>query len=77
MIALVFEVTKASIKFGSMLKVSKQGSTKTGVAPTYDTAKAVAIYVLEGIITSSPSLIDNAFNERSRASNPFPHPGQE
>lgn len=30
------------------------GSIKTGVAPTYVTVSAVAIYVFEGTMTSSP-----------------------
>ena len=47
----------ASIRAGSRLKVSGSGSTGTGVAPAYDTASQVAIYVLEGTMTSSPAPI--------------------
>ena len=59
-----------------MLNVLISGSTNTGFAPTYDTANAVAIYVFEGTITSSPSLIPNAFNDKNNASNPLPTPTQ-
>ena len=39
----VLAVIAASIRVGSMLKVRMSGSTKTGFAPTYMTASAVAI----------------------------------
>ena len=42
-IALVLFVIFSSIKSGLILNSSRIGSTKTGVAPTYVTAKAVAI----------------------------------
>ena len=61
----------ASILLGSMLYVSIWGSTKTGLAPIYDIARTVAIYVLEGTITSSLLSIFKAFNAKCKASSPL------
>ena len=56
------------------MNVLISGSTKTSFAPTYVTASAVAIYVLEGTITSSPAPTPSAFNASISASSPFPTP---
>ena len=42
---MTFHVIFSSILVGSILNVQISGSTKIGTAPTYVTAKAVAIYV--------------------------------
>ena len=52
------------------------GSTNTGFAPTYVTAKAVAMYVFDGTITSSPDEIPNALSANINESRPFPVPTQ-
>ena len=52
------------------------GSTKTGFAPAYDTASAVAINVFEGTITSSPAFISSALKIRYSASSPVATPIQ-
>ena len=49
-------------------------SQKTGVAPTWLTASAVAINVALGTITSSPGLMPNASNDKNKASVPLPTP---
>lgn len=74
--ALVLSVIAVSIRLGSMLNVDILGSTNTGVAPTYVTASAVAMYVFEGTITSSPSPIPKALSISISASRPFPTPTQ-
>ena len=52
------------------------GSTGIGIAPTYETANQVAIYVFEGTITSSPGPISNDFKDRISASRPLATPIQ-
>ncbi|MNY78774.1 hypothetical protein D3C86_2191640 [compost metagenome] len=49
-------------------------STKTGFAPTRAITSAVAKKVKGGVMTSSPSPIDMASNERRSASVPFATP---
>ena len=55
MIAFVLGVIAFSIFVGSILNVRISGSTKTNFAPTYVTANAVAIYVLDGTIQRDSS----------------------
>ena len=55
--ALVFLLIFFFIDFGHMVHVSGSISVKTGLAPTYLTALAVATQVVSGTITSSPFLI--------------------
>ena len=57
------EKTLVRLEMQEILKVLMSGSTNTGVAPMYVTAKAVAIYVLDGTITSSPAPMFNALND--------------
>ena len=66
MTALVRGVTFASIWLGSMLNVSGSMSAKTGVAPTRQTAPAVAKNVNGGMMTSSPGPIAQARAGRAR-----------
>lgn len=54
MIPAVRSVTAASAAAGSMLKVFRSMSQKTGFAPMYLTTLAVEIHVKPGTITSSP-----------------------
>ena len=53
-IAFVFDVITASILDGLMQKVSSSTSTNTGFKPNKAITSVVAIYVNEGVITSSP-----------------------
>ncbi len=66
----------SSINSGLIVYVLGSGSTSTGIAPLYDTANAVAINVLDGIITSSPAPIFSAFRIKYNASSPLPTPIQ-
>ena len=75
-IALVFFVIFSSILSTSILNVSITGSTNRGLAPTYVIAKAVAIYVLEGTITSSPTPISIALKIKINESKPEATPTQ-
>ena len=70
MIAFVFGVIAASIAFGQILNVRGSISTKTGMAPTYLIASAVAINVNGVVMTSSPSPMPSAINAKCRASVP-------
>ncbi len=74
--ARVAGVIAASIRAGSRLYLRASGSTGTGVAPAYDTASHVAMYVFEGTMTSSPGPIPIAFRMMNRASSPFATPMQ-
>ena len=49
---------------------------KIPFAPQYETAKAVAIYVFDGTITSSPLPIFIALKIKYKASNPVATPTQ-
>ena len=62
--ALVFLVILFSIDFIEILISSLLTSTKTGVAPVYNTTFAVATNVIFGIITSSPFPIPNDLRDR-------------
>src|SRR4051794_16408065 len=66
-IPLVRSVIAASILVGSMHQVSGSTSTNTGTPPTYFTAFAVAMYVSEGTMTSSPGRAFSANSARWRA----------
>src|SRR5579863_6887157 len=56
---------------GSMLNVSRSISTNTGVAPTRETAVAVAMNEIAGTITSSPLPIPRVSRAISSVSVPF------
>ena len=68
-IALVFEVIFSSILFSSIFK-SSFTSTKTGFAPRWAIAAAVAINEIALVITSSPFFIPIAHNAIINASVP-------
>jgi len=55
MIARVRSVSAASILRVSRFPVSRSTSMKTGCAPVWEMAKAVAEKVCETVMTSSPS----------------------
>ena len=57
-----------------MLCVAMSGSTGTGVAPTPVTASQVAIYVLEGTITSSPGPMSSARKSQGESVQPIGKP---
>src|SRR3989339_463611 len=65
--ALVFGVIFFSISIGSMANVPTSMSQKTGLAPQYSIALAVAIKVNEGTMTSSPGLMPAATRPICRA----------
>ena len=70
-IALVLTVIANSSFCGSIFHVSSSESIKTGLAPVYATAFAVAINVNDGIRTSSPVPIPNATKAKCNATVPF------
>ena len=76
MIAFVFSVIAAIIFVSSILYVFILGSTRIGVCPAFIIAKIVAIYVLEGTITSLLEGKLKASNARVSASKPFASPTQ-
>ena len=51
---MVRAVTRSSTWFGSMLNVAGSMSAKTGAAPTFEIASAVAMNVWAVVMTSSP-----------------------
>ena len=70
-------VIAGSMAAGSMLAVSGRQSTKTGVAPAWLTASAVAMKVLTGTMTSSPGPTPAACRARRTASVPELTPAQK
>ena len=74
--ATVRGVTASPMRDGSMLAVSGRQSTKTGVAPQWLTASAVAMKVLTGTMTSSPGPTPAACSARRTASVPVLTPAQ-
>ena len=62
--------TKETGKMQHLLFYGPPGTGKTL------TARAVAIYVFDGTITSSPAPISSAFKESIKASKPLPTPTQ-
>ena len=54
MMARVRAVMACATPLGSMQKSSSAGSTRTGVAPHAEIARAVAMNVLDAVMTSSP-----------------------
>ena len=70
MIAFVRGVTASSMSETSMLYVSGCASTRTGLAPVADMAKAVAMKVFAAVITSSPLPIPMARKVSSSAEMP-------
>src|SRR5215813_1885255 len=68
--AFVLDVIAFSIWSESIFNVSGWQSTNTGVALKYTTTSAVAVKVIVGTITSSPSLIPTASSARWRAAVP-------
>src|SRR5215467_15707354 len=65
--ALVFEVTHLATSAGSTFQVSSSISAKTGVAPAWTIAFALAMNEYDGQITSSPGPIPDAMNARCSA----------
>ena len=63
----------ASIVAGSMQKVSLSTSTKIGLNPNKAITSVVAMYVNEGVITSSPGFKPKAIKAICKASVPFAH----
>ncbi len=71
--ARVLSVITPSIRFGSMLRVSRSISTKTGVKPAWSTALPVATKDSAGTTTSSPRLAPKSYSTASaRASASVP-----
>src|SRR3989344_6280287 len=62
----VFGVIAFNIALGSMHQVKGSISTRTGMAPVYNTALAVATKVRSGIITSSPFFIPKDANAKCK-----------
>ena len=69
--ARVRGVTRVATLAGSRLKVAASISANTGVAPTSDTASAVAKKVNGLVITSSPGPMPKARSASTRASVPL------
>ena len=76
MIAFVCELIRSITSFGSTLYEVSEISAKTGIARTPSTASAVAMKVLTGTITSSPSPISRARSVSSKAEVPEDTPTQ-
>ena len=70
MIADVRSLNAASTAAGSMHEVRSSISTNTGVAPTLETAAAVAYQPRAGTITSRPGPARSARSATSRADEP-------
>ncbi len=70
----VREVIAGSMRAGSMLPVNGSGSTGTSIAPHWLAASQVAMYVLEGTMTSSPNPTSMARKASCNASNPSATP---
>ena len=68
--ALVLGVIASSMASGEILKVLGSISIKTGIAPTYFMASAVAINVNALVMTSSPAPIPSAIKAKCNASVP-------
>ncbi len=66
-ITLVFSVTASRARSTFMHQVSSSMSTKTGSAPQYLTALAVATQLISGTITSSPGPTPRPRSVRCRA----------
>ena len=69
----VFFVISFSTVLTEIQKELSSMSAKTGIAPTCITDSAVAKYVNDGSITSSPGLIPRATNDNISASVPELH----
>jgi len=74
MIALVFGEIFGAIFSGSMLNVSGQMSTNTGLAPASAIVSAVAMKVNGDVMTSSPAPMPQARKASRSASVPLAHP---
>ena len=57
-----------------MFQSAEEASTRTGVAPTCETASAVAMKVFAGITTSSPGPTSHAIRPSRSASSPLARP---
>src|SRR5687767_2072040 len=71
MIARVRLVIRLSIAETSMFQVAASQSTRTGIAPSRDTAAAQEMIVNVGMMTSSPKPRSSAAQAASRAADPL------
>src|SRR5689334_15763029 len=71
MMPFVLGEIAASTCSGSRHQVAGSTSTNTGSAPTYRTALAVAMYVMDGTMTSSPGATSSATSARWSATVPL------